>query len=142
MLSLPGLMRLLLPPIVATTAIVGVGQSLAASNTGTGLAGTAGSSTGAVSGYDVSATAYTLNSANPLNTDAIIITYSGSPIPAKIRVSPTGSSGQFFYTEAAAPAGNQCTANATTITCGTTTTGGGHQGTIAEVTNLTVSLAP
>lgn len=117
------------------------GTALTNSNSGSGLTGSAGSSAGVVSGYSISATSYTLNSANPQNTDEIVITYSGSPVPVKIRVSPTGTSGQFYYSEGAAPSGNQCTANATTITCNTTTTGGGHQGTVAELTNLTVVLA-
>src|SRR2546430_45903 len=103
---------------VAAIALLAVGgPAFTAANSGTGLTGSAGSSAGTVSGYTITATAYTLNSANPQNTDAIVITYSGSPIPVKIRVSPTGTSGQFYYTEAASPSGNQCTATATTITC-------------------------
>ncbi len=126
---------------VATSALLSAGgNALSASNSGSGLTGTAGSSSGTVSGYTISATSYTLNSANPQNTDAIVITYSGSPTPTKIRISPDGASGHFYYTEAGSPAGNQCTATATTITCNTTTTGGGHQGTVAELTSLTAVL--
>lgn len=116
------------------------GTARTSSNGGTGLTGAAGSGSGTVSGYTITATAYTLNSSNPQNTDALVITYSGSSIPSKIRVSPDGASGHFYYTEAATPSGNQCTATATTITCNTTASGGGHQGTIAELTNLTAVL--
>ncbi len=134
--------RTLLFLVLAGFALSGLRQSLAASNTGTGLTGTAGSSSGVVSGYDISATDYVPNASNSLNTDAIVITYSGSPTPNRIRLSPTGASATFYYTEAASPAGNQCTATATTITCNTTSAGGGHQGTYAEVTNLTLVLGP
>jgi hypothetical protein len=128
--------------VVAAAAVFAVGGSaLANSNSGSGLTSSAGTGAGVVSGYDITATSYTLNSANPQNTDAIVITYSGSPLPVSIRVSPDGVSGHYYYTEAANPSGNRCTANATTITCATTTTGGGHQGTVLELTNLTVVLA-
>jgi hypothetical protein len=99
-----------------------------------------------VSGYDISASAYTLNALDPTKTDAIIITYDGSvTVPTKIRVSPTGASGTYYYSEAAGPhtgAGNVCTANATTITCLTTGAGGGHVGTVPEVTSLSIVLTP
>ena len=117
------------------------GTAFGASNTGTGLVSQAGSGSGAVSGYTISATAYTLNASSPQNTDAIVITYSGSPSPVKVRLSPTGVAGTYYYTEAANPSGNQCTWDATTITCNTTATGGGHQGTVVEVTNLTIVMA-
>jgi hypothetical protein len=127
---------------VAAAAVFAVGGSATAnSNTGSGLTSSAGTGAGVVSGYDISATSYTLNSANPQNTDAIVITYSGSPVPVSIRVSPTGASSTYYYTEAANPSGNRCTATATVITCLTNTTGGGHQGTVLELTNLTVVLA-
>lgn len=133
-------MRLPLIIVVIALLISFERPALAASNTGAGLTGSAGSSSGVVSGYSITATAYTLNSSNPQNTDAIVITYSGASIPAQIRVSPDGVSGHFYYTEAGSPAGNQCTANATTITCATTSAGGGHVGTVAELTNLTAVL--
>ncbi len=127
---------------IAAAAVFSVGGSaMATSNGGAGLTSSAGTGAGVVSGYNISATSYTLNSANPQNTDAIVITYSGSPIPVSIRVSPDGVSGHYYYTESASPAGNQCTATATVITCATTTSGGGHQGTVLELTNLTVVLA-
>ena len=130
-----------LTSLAAVVGIVAYGRvALANANGGAGLTGTAGSSSGVVSGYTITATSYTLNSSNPQNTDAIVITYSGSPTPTKIRVSPDGVSGHFYYTEAASPSGNQCTATATTITCNTTSTGGGHLGTVAELTSLTAVL--
>src|SRR5207237_584480 len=126
--------RTLILGMVAALALLSAGGAVfAAANTGTGLTGVAGSGSGVVSGYDISASAYTLDAADPHKTSTIVLTYSGAPIPSRIRISPTGASGTFYYTENAAPAGNACTADATTITCITTAAGGGHQGTVLEL---------
>lgn len=139
-------LRVLVLGAVATMSVAGLGRALANTNTGTGLQGIAGTSSAAISGYDITASEYTLNASDPTKTDAIVITYDGSGgVPAKIRVSPTGAGGTFYYSEATGPhtgAGNVCSANATTITCLTTGAGGGHVGTVAEVTNLTIVLTP
>lgn len=73
--------------VLGGAAVVAVGgTAFTAANTVPGSV--AGSGSGTISGYTVSAVDYTLNAANPQNLDAIVITYDDSPgDPANARVS-------------------------------------------------------
>ncbi len=81
------LSRSFLTSVLGGVAVVAVGgTALTAANTVPGTV--AGSGTNTISGYTVSAVAYTLNGANPQNLDAIVITYDDTPgDPAEARVS-------------------------------------------------------
>ena len=73
--------------VVGGTAVVAIGgTALTAANTVPGSV--AGSGANTISGYSITAVDYTLNSANPQNLDAVVITYDDTPgDPANARIS-------------------------------------------------------
>ncbi|MDX6492637.1 MAG: hypothetical protein QOH02_572, partial [Gaiellaceae bacterium] len=90
--------------------------------TNTVPASTAGSGSGAISGYTVSAISYTLNSTTPTNLDAVAFTIAPTAAAVvKIQLAAAGS----WYT---------CANAAGSVTCNTTS----PQATVAAATNLTV----
>ena len=90
--------------------------------TNTVPASTAGSGSGAISGYTVSAIAYTLNGTTPTNLDAVAFTIAPTTASVvKIQLAAAGS----WYT---------CANAAGSVTCNTTS----PQATVAAATNLTV----
>lgn len=84
----------------------------------------AGSGSGAISGYTVSAVAYTLNASNPQNVDQVAFTISPTTGTVKVQVVSGGS----WYA---------CTNTAGSVTCATTS----PQATAAAVNQLTVVAA-
>lgn len=104
--------------LVAFGAIVAVSASgFAASNTVPGTI--AGDGSGAVSGYTVSSVAYTLNSTNPGNVDAVAFTI--SPVTGTVKAKVAGN----WYS---------CTNTAGSVSCTTTS----PQATVASATTLQV----
>jgi hypothetical protein len=87
-------------------------------------ASSAGSGSGAISGYTVSNVAYTLNSSNPQNVDQVAFTISPTTGTVKVQVVSGGS----WYA---------CTNTAGSVTCATTS----PQATAAAVNQLTVVAA-
>jgi hypothetical protein len=87
-------------------------------------ASSAGSGSGAISGYTVSNVAYTLNASNPQNVDQVAFTISPTSGTVKVQVVSGGS----WYA---------CTNTAGSVTCATTS----PQATAAAVNQLTVVAA-
>jgi hypothetical protein len=87
-------------------------------------ASSAGSGSGAISGYTVSNVAYTLNASNPQNVDQVAFTISPTTGTVKVQVVSGGS----WYA---------CTNTAGSVTCATTS----PQATAAAVNQLTVVAA-
>jgi hypothetical protein len=87
-------------------------------------ASSAGSGSGAISGYTVSSVSYTLNGANPQNVDQVAFTISPTSGTVKAQVVSGGS----WYA---------CTNSAGSVTCATTS----PQATAAAVNQLTVVAA-
>jgi hypothetical protein len=87
-------------------------------------ASSAGSGSGAISGYTVSNVAYTLNASNPQNVDQVAFTISPTTGTVKVQVVSGGS----WYA---------CTNTAGSVTCATTS----PQATAAGVNQLTVVAA-
>lgn len=81
-----------------------------------------GSGSGTISGYTVSAVAYTLNTTTPTNLDAVTFTLSAAAVTAKVKLVAAGST---FYA---------CTNVVLVWTCNTTT----PQATVAAADQLTV----
>ncbi|MDX6487453.1 MAG: hypothetical protein QOK13_68 [Gaiellaceae bacterium] len=110
--------------VLAALVVAGVVGSAAYAFTATNTvpASTAGSGSGAISGYTVSAIAYTLNSTTPTNLDAVAFTIAPTAAAVvKIQLAAAGS----WYT---------CANAAGSVTCNTTS----PQATVAAATNLTV----
>ena len=108
--------------VLAALVVAGVVGSAAYAFTATNTvpASTAGS--GAISGYTVSAIAYTLNATTPTNLDAVAFTIAPTTASVvKIQLAAAGS----WYT---------CANAAGSVTCNTTS----PQATVAAATNLTV----
>jgi hypothetical protein len=87
-------------------------------------ASSAGSGSGAISGYTVSSVSYTLNGANPQNVDQVAFTISPTSGTVKAQVVSGGS----WYA---------CTNSSGSVTCATTS----PQATAAAVNQLTVVAA-
>ena len=87
-------------------------------------ASSAGSGSGAISGYTVSNVAYTLNASNPQNVDQVAFTISPTTGTVKVQVVSGGS----WYA---------CTNTAGSVSCATTS----PQATAATVNQLTVVAA-
>ena len=87
-------------------------------------ASSAGSGSGAISGYTVSNVAYTLNASNPQNVDQVAFTISPTTGTVKVQVVSGGS----WYA---------CTNTAGSVTCATTS----PQATAVGVNQLTVVAA-
>ena len=112
--------RSVLAALVAASVVASAAYAFTATNTVP--ASTAGSGSGAISGYTVSAIAYTLNAATPTNLDAVTFTIAPTAASVvKIQLAAAGS----WYT---------CANAAGSITCNTTS----PQATVAAATNLTV----
>ena len=110
--------------VLAALVVAGVLGSAAYAFTATNTvpASTAGSGSGAISGYTVSAIAYTLNGTTPTNLDAVTFTIAPTAASVvKIQLAAAGS----WYT---------CANAAGSVTCNTTS----PQATVAAATNLTV----
>ena len=110
--------------VLAALVVAGVVGSAAYAFTATNTvpASTAGSGSGAISGYTVSAIAYTLNATTPTNLDAVTFTIAPTAASVvKIQLAAAGS----WYT---------CANAAGSVTCNTTS----PQATVAAATNLTV----
>jgi hypothetical protein len=110
--------------VLAALVVAGVLSSAAYAFTATNTvpASTAGSGSGAISGYTVSAIAYTLNATTPTNLDAVAFTIAPTTASVvKIQLAAAGS----WYT---------CANAAGSVTCNTTS----PQATVAAATNLTV----
>jgi hypothetical protein len=110
--------------VLAALVVAGVLSSAAYAFTATNTvpASTAGSGSGAISGYTVSAIAYTLNATTPTNLDAVTFTIAPTTASVvKIQLAAAGS----WYT---------CANAAGSVTCNTTS----PQATVAAATNLTV----
>jgi len=110
--------------IVSTVAVslIFATAAFAFANTNTVPGSTAGSGSGAISGYTISAIAYTLDSTTPTNLDAVNFTISPTAASqVKIQLASGGS----WYT---------CTNSTGSVTCNTTS----PQATVAAATNLTV----
>jgi len=110
--------------VLAALVVAGVVGSAAYAFTATNTvpASTAGSGSGAISGYTVSAIAYTLNGTTPTNLDAVTFTIAPTAASVvKIQLAAAGS----WYT---------CANAAGSVTCNTTS----PQATVAAATNLTV----
>jgi hypothetical protein len=110
--------------VLAALVVAGVLASAAYAFTATNTvpASTAGSGSGAISGYTVSAIAYTLNGTTPTNLDAVTFTIAPTAASVvKIQLAAAGS----WYT---------CANVAGAVTCNTTS----PQATVAAATNLTV----
>jgi hypothetical protein len=84
----------------------------------------AGSGSGAISGYTVSGVSYTLNASNPQNVDQVAFTISPTSGTVKVQVVSGGS----WYA---------CTNSSGSVTCATTS----PQATAAAVNQLTVVAA-
>jgi hypothetical protein len=84
----------------------------------------AGSGSGAISGYTVSSVSYTLNASNPQNVDQVAFTISPTSGTVKVQVVSGGS----WYA---------CTNSSGSVTCATTS----PQATAAAVNQLTVVAA-
>jgi hypothetical protein len=109
---------------LAALVVAGVVGSAAYAFTATNTvpASTAGSGSGAISGYTVSAIAYTLNATTPTNLDSVAFTIAPTTASVvKIQLAAAGS----WYT---------CANAAGSVTCNTTS----PQATVAAATNLTV----
>ncbi len=112
--------RSVLAALVVASVVASAAYAFTAANTVP--ASTAGSGSGAISGYTVSAIAYTLNAATPTNLDAVTFTIAPTAASVvKIQLAAAGS----WYT---------CANAAGSITCNTTS----PQATVAAATNLTV----
>lgn len=110
--------------VLAALVVAGVLASAAYAFTATNTvpASTAGSGSGAISGYTVSAIAYTLNATTPTNLDQVAFTIAPTTAAVvKIQLAAAGS----WYT---------CANAAGSVTCNTTS----PQATVAAATNLTV----
>ena len=110
--------------VLAALVVAGVVGSAAYAFTATNTvpASTAGSGSGAISGYTVSAIAYTLNGTTPTNLDQVAFTIAPTAAAVvKIQLAAAGS----WYT---------CANAAGSVTCNTTS----PQATVAAATNLTV----
>ena len=110
--------------VLAALVVAGVLGSSAYAFTATNTvpASTAGSGSGAISGYTVSAIAYTLNATTPTNLDAVTFTIAPTTASVvKIELAAAGA----WYT---------CANAAGSVTCNTTS----PQATVAAATNLTV----
>ena len=110
--------------VLAALVVAGVVGSAAYAFTATNTvpASTAGSGSGAISGYTVSAIAYTLNATTPTNLDAVAFTIAPTAATVvKIQLAAAGS----WYT---------CANAAGSVICNTTS----PQATVAAATNLTV----
>jgi len=110
--------------VLAALVVAGVVGSAAYAFTATNTvpASTAGSGSGAISGYTVSAIAYTLNGTTPTNLDAVTFTIAPTAASVvKIQLAAAGS----WYT---------CANAAGSVTCNTTA----PQATVAAAPNLTV----
>jgi len=110
--------------VLAALVVAGVVGSAAYAFTATNTvpASTADSGSGAISGYTVSAIAYTLNGTTPTNLDAVTFTIAPTAASVvKIQLAAAGS----WYT---------CANAAGSVTCNTTS----PQATVAAATNLTV----
>ena len=110
--------------VLAALVLAGVLSSAAYAFTATNTvpASTAGSGSGAISGYTISAIAYTLNATTPTNLDAVAFTIAPTVASVvKIELAPAGA----WYT---------CANAAGSVTCNTTS----PQATVAAATNLTV----
>ena len=109
--------------VAAIAAIVApAAYAFTAANTVPGSS--AGSGSGAISGYTVSSVAYTLNASNPQNVDQVAFTISPTTGTVKVQVVSGGS----WYA---------CTNTAGSVTCATTS----PQATAAAVNQLTVVAA-
>jgi hypothetical protein len=117
-LRFPG-RRLIVVAVIAIAVSCGV-FAYAATNTVPGT--TAGSGSGAISGYTVSSVAYTLNSTTPTNLDQVAFT-----------IAPTAAS-TVKVQLAAAGSWYSCSNSAGSVTCNTTS----PQATVAAATQLTV----
>jgi hypothetical protein len=109
--------------IVATVVAVAMGiGTYAFTATNTVPASTAGSGSGAISGYTVSSIVYGLNATTPTNLDQVTFTISPTTATTvKIQLAAAGS----WYS---------CTNSAGSVTCNTTS----PQATVAAATQLTV----
>jgi len=110
--------------VLAALVVAGVLGSSAYAFTATNTvpASTAGSGSGAISGYTVSAIAYTLNATTPTNLDAVTFTIAPTTASVvKIELAAAGA----WYT---------CANASGSVTCNTTS----PQATVAAATSLTV----
>lgn len=113
-------LRVLLVLVIAL--LIGAGTyAFAATNTVPGTQ--AGSGSGAISGYTVSAVAYSLNATNPQNIDTVAFT-----------IAPT-SAGTVKIQLASGGAWYSCTNTTGSVSCNTTV---GTQATVSPATQLTV----
>lgn len=108
--------------VVAASAIALAGGVYAYAAANTVPASTAGAGSGAISGYTVSAIAYSLNSTTPTNLDQVAFTIAPT---AASTVKAQLASGGSWYT---------CTNTTGSVTCNTTV----PQATVAAATQLTV----
>lgn len=112
--------RSVLAALVVASVIGSAAYAITATNTVP--ASTAGAGSGAISGYTVSAIAYTLNATTPTNLDAVAFTIAPTAASVvKIQLAAAGS----WYT---------CANVSGSVTCNTTS----PQATVAAATNLTV----
>ena len=111
--------RTLVVSLVAFALACGV-YAYAATNTVPGT--TAGTGSGAISGYTVSAVAYTLNATTPTNLDQVAFTI--TPAAATTVKAQLAAGGSWY----------SCTNSAGSVTCNTTS----PQATAAAATQLTV----
>jgi hypothetical protein len=112
--------RSVLAALVAAGILGSAAYAFTASNTVP--ATTAGSGSGAISGYTVSSVAYNLNATTPTNLDSVAFTIAPTTASTvKIQLAAAGS----WYS---------CTNTAGSVSCNTTS----PQATVAAATNLTV----
>lgn len=109
---------------VAAIAAIVVPAAYAFTAANTVPSSSAGSGSGAISGYTVSSVAYTLNSSNPQNVDQVAFTISPTSGTVKVQLVSGGS----WYA---------CTNSSGSVTCATTS----PQATAAAVNQLTVVAA-
>lgn len=93
--------------LIAAVCVAAGAYAFTASNTVPGT--TAGSGSGAITGYNVSAIAYTLNSTTPTNMDAVSFTLDKAAGTVKAQVQSTGP----WYACTNGGAGNNWTCNTT-----------------------------